>query len=182
MDVLSKINSLRIEKGLSVNKLASLAGITQSTLQSLIEKNGIPSIPTLEKLCYALEISMSDFFKESDSENNVTNPDSVEPSKMTFNVGARIKKLRKNLNISSSTLADSINVNQSFISAIENNTKKCSLENLEKICDSLNVSLSDFFNTSDKSFSPELQKLLANVSNMSSYQLTKLNEFIETIR
>ena len=69
MDVLEKIDKLRKEKGWSVNYLAMEAGLTQSTVNNLYTRRTEPKIPTLRALCDALGITLSDFFKESNQEN-----------------------------------------------------------------------------------------------------------------
>ena len=69
MDVLEKIDKLRKEKGWSVNYLAMEAGLTQSTVNNLYTRRTEPKIPTLRALCDALGIPLSDFFKESNQEN-----------------------------------------------------------------------------------------------------------------
>ena len=62
MDCLGRIKELLSERGWSMYQLAQKADIPQSTLSNLFIRNNAPTIPTLEKLCYALGISMSDFF------------------------------------------------------------------------------------------------------------------------
>ena len=69
MDVLEKIDILRKEKGWSVNYLAMEAGLTQSTVNNLYTRRTEPKIQTLRALCDALGITLSDFFKESNQEN-----------------------------------------------------------------------------------------------------------------
>ena len=99
-----------------------------------------------------------------------------------FNVGTRIKGLRKLNKITSVQLASMIEVNQSFISGVENNLKKCSFENIEKICSALGVSLAEFFSAESAELSPELQLLLHNAKRLTPDQVTALNEFIKKIQ
>ncbi|AXU76140.1 helix-turn-helix domain-containing protein [Clostridioides difficile] len=72
MDVTQRIIELRDKKGYSTNKLATKAGLTQSTLQSILSGRNQASINTIEKICSALDISLSDFFNEK---SNVDLPD-----------------------------------------------------------------------------------------------------------
>ena len=66
MDYISRIQELLDAKGWTVNKLADEAGITHSTLYKLMNnKNVTPNLTTLESICNALEISLSDFFDDS---------------------------------------------------------------------------------------------------------------------
>ncbi len=77
MDVVERIIQLKDKKGYSTNKLASLAGLTQSTLQSILSNKNLPTIPTLEKICNALDISLSAFFTPLDNHDSFMEPPSV---------------------------------------------------------------------------------------------------------
>ena len=68
MEVLEKIERLRIEKGWSINYLAMESGLTQSTLNNLYSRNTEPKISTLRAICGAFGITLSDFFKEEESD------------------------------------------------------------------------------------------------------------------
>ncbi len=71
MNVLKKINKLRIERGWSVYRLSVESGITQSTLTNMFNRETQPSISTLEALCAAFGISMAEFFSE-DGESSLS--------------------------------------------------------------------------------------------------------------
>lgn len=71
MEVLEKIEKLRKEKGWSVNFLALESGLTQSTLNNLYSRNTEPKISTLRAICNAFGITLSDFFKEEDNEDEL---------------------------------------------------------------------------------------------------------------
>ena len=62
MDILEKITQMRLEKGWSEYELAERAELTQSTISSWYRKNLIPSIPSLEHICNAFGITLSQFF------------------------------------------------------------------------------------------------------------------------
>lgn len=62
MNVLSRIDQLRSERDWSVNELSKQAGLSQSTLSSLYTNNNNPTISTLESICTAFGITMSQFF------------------------------------------------------------------------------------------------------------------------
>ena len=48
---------------LTVNKLATISGITQSTLNNIVSaRNKSATISTIKKICDGLEISIIDFF------------------------------------------------------------------------------------------------------------------------
>lgn len=70
MIIAERIVHLRTEKGYSTNKLSQLAEIGQATLREIEIGKKSPNITTLEKICKALEISLSDFFLEDKEQDN----------------------------------------------------------------------------------------------------------------
>ena len=60
--VLNKIKTLCVENKYSLYKLSKESGVPLSTLSSLFSNNNFPSIPTLQKICNAFHITISDFF------------------------------------------------------------------------------------------------------------------------
>lgn len=66
MDILEKITRMRLERGWSEYELAERAGLTQSTISSWYRKNLIPSIPSLQHICDAYGITLSQFFTEDE--------------------------------------------------------------------------------------------------------------------
>ena len=65
MDVGLRIKELRELKGYSVNKLANMAGVSQSYLRDIEFGNKNPTISFLSLLCEQLGISLKDFFNDS---------------------------------------------------------------------------------------------------------------------
>ena len=65
-DVLERITYFRIKRGWTEYQLAEEAGLTQSTISSWYRKSMIPSIPSLEKICTAFGITLSQFFSGKD--------------------------------------------------------------------------------------------------------------------
>ncbi|WP_312814120.1 helix-turn-helix transcriptional regulator [Sedimentibacter sp.] len=61
--VLKRINEICNERGIAVNRLANLSGITPSTVYSVfdIERKDI-GIVLIKKICDGLEITLQDFF------------------------------------------------------------------------------------------------------------------------
>ncbi len=58
-----RIIALCKEKGITVNKLSTICGITQSTLNNIISKrNNSTTLSTVKKICDGLEISVQEFF------------------------------------------------------------------------------------------------------------------------
>lgn len=62
MDILNKILTLREARGWSEYKLAEMSELTQSTISTWYRKNIIPSISSLEAICNAFNITLSQFF------------------------------------------------------------------------------------------------------------------------
>ena len=71
MEVLEKIEMLRKEKGWSINYLAMESGLTQSTLNNLYSRKTEPKISTLRAICGAFGITLAEFFKEEESEDEL---------------------------------------------------------------------------------------------------------------
>ncbi len=58
-----RILELCTGKGITVNKLAGISGLTQSTLSNIIGgRNHSTTISTIKKICDGLEISIQQFF------------------------------------------------------------------------------------------------------------------------
>ena len=62
MEVLERITQLRLERGWSEYKLSEQSGIAQTTISSWFRKEVCPSVPSLEKICNAFNITLSQFF------------------------------------------------------------------------------------------------------------------------
>jgi transcriptional regulator with XRE-family HTH domain len=62
MDILRHILELRERRGWTEWRLAEESNLQQSTISSWYQKGLIPKIPSLEKICRAFNISMSQFF------------------------------------------------------------------------------------------------------------------------
>ena len=71
-DILSTITSYRQERGWSEDQLAEHSGLPQSTISTWYRKNMMPSIPSLEKICAAFGITMSQLFAEGDTPVTLT--------------------------------------------------------------------------------------------------------------
>ena len=61
-DVLSAITEYRLERGWSEYQLAERSGLPQSTISSWYRKDIIPTVPSLEKICDAFGITLSQLF------------------------------------------------------------------------------------------------------------------------
>ena len=66
-DILATITKYREERGWTEYQLAEHSGLPQSTISSWYRKNMIPTIPSLEKICSAYGITLSQLFAEGDT-------------------------------------------------------------------------------------------------------------------
>lgn len=67
-----RINKLAKEKGITINKVSTLAGMTHTTLLSFMnEETHDPRISTLLHVCEALDIELSEFFNDAIFKNVV---------------------------------------------------------------------------------------------------------------
>lgn len=72
MDVIEKLNRLRLERNMSVYRLAELSGLNQSTLANTFSRGTVPSIAHLELICETLGVSLSQFFAEDEAPMQLT--------------------------------------------------------------------------------------------------------------
>lgn len=66
MDVLQKIKSLMAERQWTEYRLAKNANLSQSTIKNIFQRNNVPTVATIEKLCDAFGITLSQFFATND--------------------------------------------------------------------------------------------------------------------
>lgn len=64
INVLERITELREQKRWTEYQLAENSGLTQSTISSWYRKDILPTLPSLEKICMAFGMSLSQFFCE----------------------------------------------------------------------------------------------------------------------
>lgn len=62
MTVLERILQLKKQRGWTEYRLSEESGIAQTTISSWFRKNVNPSISSLENICKAFNITMSEFF------------------------------------------------------------------------------------------------------------------------
>ena len=69
--VRQRILDLCDERDITINKLSILSGMTQSTLNNIVnQRNRSTTVSTVQKICDGLDISIKDFFN-SDLFDNV---------------------------------------------------------------------------------------------------------------
>ena len=64
--IAEQLKALRLEKGLSHEKLAQLAGISRGGLSLIESHQRTPSMTVCLKICAALDVKLSDMLKDVD--------------------------------------------------------------------------------------------------------------------
>lgn len=72
IDVLERITSHRQKKKWTEYELAERSGLTQSTISSWYRKGIVPTIPSLERVCSAFGITLSQFFAADEEDFSLT--------------------------------------------------------------------------------------------------------------
>lgn len=66
MEILTKLKELQQQRGWSDYKIARAAGLSPNTVSNIYRRNNVPEIATLEALCKAFGITVSQFFAEDE--------------------------------------------------------------------------------------------------------------------
>ena len=97
--ILSKENYIvdRIEELLELRKMSRYAlsqqsGISQASISTLLNRKCIPTIPTLEKICDAFNITIAQFFS-----SNGSVPDLTEEQKEVLEIWTQLNEREKEL-------------------------------------------------------------------------------------
>ena len=62
--VKQRIVELCQERGISINKLSNISGVTQSTVNNIVSgRNNSATVSTVKKLCDGLGITIEEFFR-----------------------------------------------------------------------------------------------------------------------
>lgn len=71
-DILSAITAYREDRGWTEYQLAERSGLPQSTISSWYRKKMVPTLPSLEKICSAFGITLSQLFAEGEAAVSLT--------------------------------------------------------------------------------------------------------------
>ena len=71
-DILAAITAYREERGWTEYQLAEQSGLPQSTISSWYRKNMMPTVLSLEKICTAFGITLSQLFAEGNTPVSLT--------------------------------------------------------------------------------------------------------------
>lgn len=67
MNVIERIDEIMKRQNLTDYQLSKISGLSASTISNMRKRNTIPSIATLEYICGALQISLSQFFADDET-------------------------------------------------------------------------------------------------------------------
>jgi transcriptional regulator with XRE-family HTH domain len=70
-DVHKRMKSLMQERNLTPYRLAMMMDVTPSSIYNMMKRKTMPKIETIERVCNAIDISVSDFFVFTGTNNNV---------------------------------------------------------------------------------------------------------------
>lgn len=61
--IITRIYEICADNNITLNKLSTICGITQSTLNNIVSKNSLkPSVSTVKKICDGTDMTLSEFF------------------------------------------------------------------------------------------------------------------------
>lgn len=78
-EIISKIQSLRKAKGVTLDQLASVTGLTKGYLSQIENSTKTPPFSTLDKIAYALGVDITYFFVNSENEQANSKITVVQP-------------------------------------------------------------------------------------------------------
>ena len=64
MNTVERVYNLIEERDISLYQLARMSGVSYSTVKTTEKRGGQLTVDTIERICIALQITMSDFFSE----------------------------------------------------------------------------------------------------------------------
>jgi transcriptional regulator with XRE-family HTH domain len=97
-----------------------------------------------------------------------------------MNIGEHIKNLRLKKKFKATDFAKTVGISRVYLNEIERGNKIPTIETLQKICDALQISLSEFF--SPEGHNPDFLELMENAKVLTPKQLKTLNEFLKALK
>jgi len=154
-----KIVLLREQMKLSLSDLAERVGISSSYLCQIENNRTLPSLSTLNNIASALNVKSEDLMTVSS------------------NVGYKLKKIRRERNLTQAKLAKQAGVSTGLIGQVESGKIEPSIKTLEKIASALSLSPCFFVTDDDelsslfKPMNPEIRELLSDTKVRSTLEL-----------
>lgn len=78
MDVIARIRELADARGWTDYRLCKESGIPSTTISNMLHRNTLPTIATLERICAAFGLTLSEFFLPPDSDLRLLTKDEIE--------------------------------------------------------------------------------------------------------
>lgn len=97
-----------------------------------------------------------------------------------MNIGKRVRNLRNSKGLNVTELANKAFISQSYLSDIETGRTAPSLDKLNIICNTLGISLSEFFGKIPE-LPAEIIRLVENVQKLEEHEVKLLSNFLEAI-
>ena len=98
-----------------------------------------------------------------------------------MDVGKRITELREAAGITTNRLANLCGLSQSFIRSVELGEKGITVESLRLVCDTLGISLRDFFDVPDEAEIIGSDQIAALIARLNVRQREALISFLKTL-
>lgn len=135
--------------GKTVKECSLLLDIPASRLKNYEKGKYIPSLPEIEVLSFQFRIPIIAFFKENGVKDHITTPESVQIQRLIKIrqqiIGARIHLAREKAKMSMKHLSKIASIPVSRIKRYEEGTTPIAVDDLQKIVNTLNLDLNDFF-------------------------------------
>ena len=99
-----------------------------------------------------------------------------------MDVGKRITELREAAGLTTNRLANLSGLSQSFIRSVELGEKGITVESLRLVCETLKISLRDFFDVPEESEVITNDRLIALIERLNIQQRETLIAFLQTLK
>lgn len=132
---MNRIKEARVRLNMGQKEIAIALGVAQPTVSAWESGRKAPTVENLSALAELFNVS-TDFLLGRTNDPR---------GRKIVDYGKRIRELRAQKGISGAELARRVGLDSSQISKIENGASKPSLDALERICDALGLTLSEFF-------------------------------------
>lgn len=74
MDTIARVMELADERNLSLFKLSQLCDVSYSTLKNAEMRGSQLGVPTIERICVALGVTLSDFLQSRELDTSMASP------------------------------------------------------------------------------------------------------------
>lgn len=140
------VKEARLEAGKSIRESAEMLGISPSTFSSFEHGRKGISLPELEVLCYFYQTTLRQFLRSRGRKKDEAMPIHIEREIMLRQrlIGARLRKHRKQAELTIKDLADNVKFPTSRVSAYERGQRSIPLPELELLSSVLGKQVEDY--------------------------------------